>query len=236
MTVPGVSRICRAEADAWGDYWRFTSMSSRRLFEDAFGEGTTTVEAYGNVLTASAQLYGLASEELRDADARRARPQLRGPDRRANREALMAVRAAGPDDAPAVAALLADFRNWWGHREPSDEEVQASVRRIMEGGDAVYLLAGDNEGVCQVRFRWSVWKSAEDAWLEDLYVRDDARGRGLGRELVEAAIALARERGARRIELDVNESNEAAIALYEACGFALEPKPPGRTLFIGRRL
>ncbi len=46
----------------------------------------------------------------------------------------------------------------------------------------------------------------------------------------------ARERGCRRIELDVNEDNAAALALYEGCGFTLEPKPPGRTLFIGRAL
>jgi len=38
------------------------------------------------------------------------------------------------------------------------------------------------------------------------------------------------------IELDVNEDNSAARALYEACGFQTEPKPPGRTLFIGRPL
>ena len=46
----------------------------------------------------------------------------------------------------------------------------------------------------------------------------------------------ARERGCKRIELDVNEDNAAALALYEACGFLTEPKPPGRTLFIGRPL
>ena len=111
----------------------------------------------------------------------------------------------------------------------------------MAGGDGEYLLAavaddGEPGGVCQVRFRWSVWKSAEDCWLEDLYVREAARGSGLGRALVEAAFDRARERGCRRIELDVNEDNAPARALYEACGFLTEPKPPGRTLFIGRPL
>ena len=36
--------------------------------------------------------------------------------------------------------------------------------------------------------------------------------------------------------LDVNESNEHAIAFYESLGFTTEPKPPGRTLFVSRRL
>ena len=53
---------------------------------------------------------------------------------------------------------------------------------------------------------------------------------------MEAALERARERGCKRIELDVNEDNAAALALYEACGFQREPKPPGRTLFIGRPL
>ena len=90
--------------------------------------------------------------------------------------------------------------------------------------------------MCQVRFRWSVWKTAEDCWLEDLYVRDAARRGGLGRALVDAAVARAQARGCRRIELDVNEDNQAARGLYVACGFTLEPKPPGRTLFAGRAL
>ena len=77
---------------------------------------------------------------------------------------------------------------------------------------------------------------AEDCWLEDLFVREEARRFGLGRALVDAAVERARERGCKRIELDVNEDNTAARALYEACGFLTEPKPPGKTLFIGRPL
>jgi GNAT superfamily N-acetyltransferase len=143
------------------------------------------------------------------------------------------------DEAPAVARLLCGFRDWWGNSEPSGDAMLANVRRVMESGDGEFLLAshaGEPSGVCQIRFRWSVWKSAEDCWLEDLYVREPARREGLGRALVEAAVARARERGCRRIELDVNEDNAAALALYTACGFTLEPKPPGRTLFIGRAL
>ena len=148
---------------------------------------------------------------------------------------------AGHGEAPVVAALLGEFRDWWGNREPSDEEMLASVRRITGGGDGEYLLGAtgrdrDPESVCQVRFRWSIWKTAEDCWLEDLYVREAARRGGLGRALVETAIVRAKQRGCRRIELDVNEDNAAALALYRACGFTFEPKPPGRTLFVGRSL
>jgi ribosomal protein S18 acetylase RimI-like enzyme len=144
-------------------------------------------------------------------------------------------------EAEKVARLIAEFGDWWGKNLVGAEEIRGSVLRIMAGGDGEYLLGaidGTDEaaGVCQVRFRWSVWKSAEDCWLEDLYVQEDARRSGLGRALVEAAVARARERGCKRIELDVNEDNAPALALYEACSFLREPKPPGRTLFIGRPL
>jgi SAM-dependent methyltransferase len=75
MTNPGISRLCRPDVDLWGDYWRFTTLSMRRLLEEVFPPEQVRVEAYGNVLSASAALYGLAASELsseeldlRDAD------------------------------------------------------------------------------------------------------------------------------------------------------------------------
>jgi SAM-dependent methyltransferase len=64
VTVPGVSRICGPENAIWGDWWRFTSNSIRRLFEEAFHPDEVAVEAHGNVLAAAAALYGIAAEEL----------------------------------------------------------------------------------------------------------------------------------------------------------------------------
>ena len=151
----------------------------------------------------------------------------------------MKVWRAEAAEAADVARLIAEFGAWWGKNVVPEDEVRASVDRIMSGDDGEFLLGavdGEPVGVCQLRFRWSVWKSAEDCWLEDLFVREEARRSGLGRALVEAALERARERGCKRIELDVNEDNGAARALYEACGFLTEPKPPGRTLFIGRQL
>lgn len=153
----------------------------------------------------------------------------------------MSVWLAGPEEARAVARLLWEFGHWFGGTAPPEEDVLASVERIMGGRDGVYLLGapggdGDAQGVCQLRFRWSVWKSAEDAWLEDLFVREEARRSGLGRELVEAALTAAGDRGCKRIELDVQQDNPAALALYEACGFRLHPKGSVPTLFISRPL
>jgi GNAT superfamily N-acetyltransferase len=144
---------------------------------------------------------------------------------------------AAPDEAPAVAALLAGFRDHLGYDFPSDESLLASVERIIGRDDAEYLLAGEHEpqAVVQVRYRWSVWWEAEDCWLEDLYVRDDARGKGLGRALTEAVLERARARGCRRVELDVNSENPPALALYRSLGFETG-KTGGQDLLMRRRL
>jgi SAM-dependent methyltransferase len=83
-TFPGISRICRPEIDLWGDYWRFTTRSARRLFEEIFPANGVSVEAYGNVLTAIAFLHGLAVEDLKSREL-----ELHDPDY----EVLISVRA-----------------------------------------------------------------------------------------------------------------------------------------------
>jgi ribosomal protein S18 acetylase RimI-like enzyme len=145
------------------------------------------------------------------------------------------IRLALPADLDTVAELLGAFRDWWGSTTPSDETFRATAAVLLEDPSTEFLLAGDS-GLAQLRYRLSAWTGTEDCWLEDLYVRDEARGTGLGRTLTRAAVDRARARGCRRIELDVNEANTTAIALYTSMGFALEPKPPGRTLFLGRKL
>lgn len=64
-TLPGISQISRYDMERWGEYWRFTTLSARRLFEQAFPTDGITVDTYGNVLVANAFLQGLAVEELR---------------------------------------------------------------------------------------------------------------------------------------------------------------------------
>ncbi len=66
VTAPGISQISRFDMDRWGDCWRFTSLSLRRLFAETFGPGADQVQvrAQGNVLTAISFLLGLSAEEL----------------------------------------------------------------------------------------------------------------------------------------------------------------------------
>jgi len=64
-TVPGLSQVSRYDMDRWGDFWRFTPLSARRLFQEVFPDKAVAVESHGNVLTAVAFLHGLATEEIR---------------------------------------------------------------------------------------------------------------------------------------------------------------------------
>jgi SAM-dependent methyltransferase len=65
VSVAGISQMAVDEMEYCGDYWRFTSLSLRMLFEEVFPQENIAVESHGNVLAAIAFLHGLALEELR---------------------------------------------------------------------------------------------------------------------------------------------------------------------------
>ena len=63
-TVSGISQISRYDMDRWGDYWRFTTLSIKKVFSETFGEENVEVDFYGNVLSSVAFLEGISAEEL----------------------------------------------------------------------------------------------------------------------------------------------------------------------------
>jgi SAM-dependent methyltransferase len=65
-TVPGISQVSREDKRDWGDWWRFTSQGTQRLFETAFADVQT--QAHGNVFAAAAFLYGYAADELSESE------------------------------------------------------------------------------------------------------------------------------------------------------------------------
>ncbi len=143
----------------------------------------------------------------------------------------MTVRVATPGDVEIVAALLCDFRDHEGRHWPPDETMRAGVERLIGRDDGEFLLGGDPPaGVVQLRYRYGVWWDAEDCCVEDVFVREEARGTGLGRALVSAAIERARERGCRRLELDTGDDNTPAQGLYRSLGFR------DNGLFMRRRI
>ncbi|MHC4920710.1 MAG: polysaccharide deacetylase family protein [Planctomycetota bacterium] len=64
ITVPGISQISRYDMDRWGDYWRFTDRSLRRLLAESVPRESIEITAHGNVAVAKAFLDGLAADEV----------------------------------------------------------------------------------------------------------------------------------------------------------------------------
>jgi SAM-dependent methyltransferase len=94
VTVAGVAhKISRTDMEQGGDYWRFTTLSLRRLFEEVFPVENIEVKAYGNVMAAIAFLHGFAAEELKKEDL-----EYRDPDY----EVSIALRAVKPQRADVV--------------------------------------------------------------------------------------------------------------------------------------
>jgi SAM-dependent methyltransferase len=86
-TTSGMAQISREDFVQWGEYWRFTSLSARLVFEESFPKDSLTVYAYGNVLAAISFLEGLAAEDLKKEELDTVDP---------NYEILIAVRAVKP--------------------------------------------------------------------------------------------------------------------------------------------
>ena len=131
---------------------------------------------------------------------------------------------AQPEDAPTIARLLDAFNREFDDFTPGADVLEPRVREFIESDAATFLLAG-SIGVAQLRFRPSLWTGALDAYLEELYVVPEARGQGHGRALLEAAMTYSRVRGAERMEIGVDEGDDAAIGLYESAGFSCHVKP-----------
>lgn len=149
---------------------------------------------------------------------------------------------ADPDDAETVACLIGGFRDFYGRDKPNDNTILAGVERLLEQTDTEFLLAAPDDdsppmGVAQLRFRYCLWTASADCWLEDLFVDERARRRGIADSLMVLALARAAERGARRMELDTWEDNEPALALYRRHGFSDRSKHnDGRDLLLGVQL
>jgi len=149
------------------------------------------------------------------------------------------IRRAGSEDALDVAQLLHDFNTEYDEPTPPVAELAERVRELLEGEQIVALLAGAPPlGIALFRIRPSLWSSAADVYLEELYVVPARRGEGTGRALLEAALAIAREAGADHFELTTGETDAAARALYESIGMTnREGSPDGpRMLYYERDL
>jgi GNAT superfamily N-acetyltransferase len=126
------------------------------------------------------------------------------------------VRPATEADAASMSVLFAQFE----HPTPA-EPIPARLARVLSH-DGQALVASDDTGLLGIATTQIVWSLVEDeprALLTALVVREDTRGRGVGRALVTAVEVWARERGAGRVVLTTALRRAGAHAFYERLGF-----------------
>lgn len=129
------------------------------------------------------------------------------------------IRPATRDDLPVVAGLIRDLAVY-ERMEDQLEWDEAALGETLFGADAVptTLLVEDDDGVVGLAIwyrTYSTFEGRPGIWLEDLFVRPEARGRGHGKALLEHLFALA---GDGRVEWSVLDWNEPSIRFYESLG------------------
>jgi ribosomal protein S18 acetylase RimI-like enzyme len=130
------------------------------------------------------------------------------------------IRPAEPNDADAVLALMAGLGRPEVARDPGE---QAEIFRAhLEHPNAeIYVaeLDGAIAGAVSLWFRPRLNWTTLEAWVPDLYVDQAFRRRGAARELLDACVRAARERGCHRLILESGHERAAAHQLYESYGF-----------------
>ena len=134
----------------------------------------------------------------------------------------MTIRPATPADIPAILQLIVDLAVY--EREP--DAVKATVDSLhgtlfgpTPSAEAIVAeLAGAVVGVALFFTNFSTWSGRNGIYLEDLYVRPEARGTGLGKALLQRLAALAVARGCARVEWSVLDWNAPAIDFYRSLG------------------
>jgi GNAT superfamily N-acetyltransferase len=135
------------------------------------------------------------------------------------------IRAATPADAPAIVALLRDlaaYEKMQDHFALTDE----AVRRDMLGAvcHCDLAFAGDEAaGIASWFWTYKSFGAARVLYVEDLYVKPQYRGRGLGRQLLVCLAGRARQANGF-LEWRVLDWNEPAIAFYKSLGARLVPE------------
>ncbi|PZH01485.1 GNAT family N-acetyltransferase [Streptomyces sp. NTH33] len=133
------------------------------------------------------------------------------------------IRPATPADVPVIHTLILELAEY----EKALDEVRATPGQLAEAlfGErpaAFAHMAEDPDGEVVGFALWflnfSTWRGVHGIYLEDLYVRPEARGGGHGRALLTELARLCVARGYERLEWSVLNWNEPAIGFYESLG------------------
>jgi GNAT superfamily N-acetyltransferase len=132
------------------------------------------------------------------------------------------VRAVRPSDFAAWSALWDGYNAFYGRSGPTalpPEITQVTWSRFFDGYEPVHALVAEQNGVLlglvHYIFHRSTIMLGPTCYLQDLFTAEAARGKGVGRALIHAVYARAKEAGATRVYWHTHETNETAMKLYD---------------------
>lgn len=137
----------------------------------------------------------------------------------------LTIRPATPADLPLIAQLIRDLAVY--EKLASEVRFDEAVLGQKLFGERPYAevvigeLGGQAQGFALFFHNFSTFEGKPGIYLEDLFVRPDARGSGLGKALLAHLAALAVERDCARLEWSVLDWNEPAIGFYQKLGARL---------------
>lgn len=130
------------------------------------------------------------------------------------------VREAAAADVEGVAIAVESLLLELGGRRPERTDLEAEVRALLddpEGGSVLIAEAdGQTVGLLSASWQRAIHVPGIYATIQDLWVDEDWRSRGVGAELVEAIASQARARGVSRLEVGLPRETFAAIASTES--------------------
>jgi len=137
------------------------------------------------------------------------------------------VEPIGAEQLEALLPLIAAYQRFYEVKRVDDERNRAFFERFLAPSDDGMLLGawrdGELAGYACLYWHFSSLVPAETVLMNDLYVVEAQRGEGIGRALIEASAAVARERGAHQLEWVTSPDNRTARRLYDTTGAESEP-------------
>ncbi|MBU6419271.1 MAG: GNAT family N-acetyltransferase [Proteobacteria bacterium] len=130
----------------------------------------------------------------------------------------MIIRPVRPEDKANWLPLWQGYLTFYEEENLPEHVTEALWARFFDAAEPVHALVAEENGVLlglvHYIFHRNTWMVEDVCYLEDLFTAEAARGKGVGRALIEAVYAAARAAGSTRVYWMTHETNTTAQALY----------------------